>query len=46
MTGMKGWVYYNWSLENETSLFGGGVRRRTKGYVAQEIDRILNGTRS
>lgn len=46
MTGMKGWVLYNWSIENEARIWGGAVRRKSKAYVAQEIDRITNGWRS
>lgn len=44
MTGMKGWVLYNWSIENESRVWGNSIRRSSKGYIAQEIEK-LNGRR-
>jgi hypothetical protein len=41
MTGMKGWVFRNWAIENEASLFGEKSVRKSKAYIAQEIDKII-----
>jgi hypothetical protein len=42
ITGARGWVWYNWALENEATLFGRLVERTSKGYIGQESDRIFN----
>jgi len=39
--GAKGWVFYNWARQNELSLFGSSERQTSKGYIAQEIDKIV-----
>lgn len=39
MTGARGWVFYNWAVENETQIWGTGLKRTTKGYIAQEMER-------
>lgn len=41
ITGARGWVFYNWAKENESSVWGSGLVQTSKGYVAQEIDRII-----
>lgn len=43
LVGAQGWVYYNWAQENEASMWGNNIKRVSKGYVAQEVDRIKNG---
>lgn len=40
ITGAQGWVYRNWAVENEATLFGEGPKRKTPGYVKQEMDRM------
>ncbi len=39
--GARSWAYYAHAIENRASLFGSGVKKTTKGYIAQEIDIIL-----
>jgi hypothetical protein len=39
ITGAHGWAYRNWALENEATMLGSAMERRTPGYVRQEIDR-------
>jgi len=39
---MKAIVYYNWSLENQDSLFGTGISRKSPGYLEQEVERRLS----
>lgn len=41
LSGAQGWVWYNWSIENESSLLGERLERKTPGYVAQERERLL-----
>jgi len=36
ITGAQGWVYYNWACENESSLWGRSLVRKSPGYVKQE----------
>ena len=45
MTGAQGWVYYNWSMENEANFWGSKLKRTTPGYIAQEIERLKHGRR-
>ncbi len=45
ITGARGWVWYNWALENEATMFGRLVERAGKGYIAQESDRIFSELR-
>ena len=40
LVGAQGWVYYNWALENQNNLLGGGPVRKTPGYLAQERIKI------
>lgn len=37
----QGWVYYNWSMENDGWILFCNVRRDSPGYVKQEIDRMM-----
>jgi len=39
ITGAQGWAYYFWAIQNEASMFSGGLEL-DKGYVAQEIERL------
>ena len=39
--GGQGWAYYNWALENEVGISGGMLKRKTPGYVNQELWRML-----
>lgn len=41
LPGAQGWVYYYWALENEASVFGTGLERKSDGYVKQEMKRRL-----
>lgn len=41
ITGAEGWVYYNWALENESSVWGSGLEKKSPGYLKQEINRLL-----
>lgn len=41
ITGAKGWVFYNWAIENEASIWGDRLERKTDGYVKQEKKKIL-----
>lgn len=36
ITGAKGWVYYNWAVENEATVWGSRKERKSPGYVKQE----------
>ena len=40
--GAQGWAYYNWARENEASVWGSNLERKSPGYVKQEYERILN----
>ncbi len=37
----EGRVWYNWSLENDVACLLGGIKRDSKGYIGQEIERLL-----
>lgn len=37
ITGAQGWAYFAWALENEMSMFGSSVERKSDGYIKQEI---------
>jgi hypothetical protein len=39
ITGAQGWVYRNWALENEATMWGESLVRRTPGYVRQEMEK-------
>jgi hypothetical protein len=41
LDGAQGWVWFNWALENEASVWGSGIERKGDGYVKQETKRIL-----
>lgn len=41
LPGAKGWVMFNWALEHEASMWGGGIQRSGKGYVGQEVESII-----
>jgi hypothetical protein len=38
----EGWCLYAWALENDGWLQFAGIKRSSKGYIAQETERILN----
>ena len=44
ITSAKSWVYYFWAKQSETSFWGGGLELE-RGFVAEEIERILNERR-
>ncbi len=37
----KGWVYFNWAMESEATVFGISRERKTDGYIQQEKKRLL-----
>jgi len=37
----QGWAFYAWAIENDGWLRFNSVNRSGKGYVAQEIDRLM-----
>lgn len=37
-----GWVYYAYAVESDALLQLSGVKRISKGYLAQEIERRMN----
>lgn len=39
--GAQGWVYYNWAVQNEATVWGTGREQKSDGYVRQETKRIL-----
>ena len=42
----QGWAYYAWAVENEASVWGGGVEKKSAGYVKQErqrLEKLRNG---
>jgi len=43
ITGAQGWVYANWALENESSVWGGGLERKSDGYLKQEWKKRVHG---
>jgi hypothetical protein len=42
MTSAKSWVYYNFALENQMSVWGAAFERKTDGYVKQETKQIFS----
>lgn len=45
LVGAHGWVYFNWAIENESSVFGSGIERKGLGYVGQERVKIYGKRR-
>jgi len=43
LDGAEGWVWLNWAQANEASVWGGGVKIKGDGYIAQERKRMTNG---
>lgn len=41
LTGAQSWVYYVWAVEREARMRGVIARRRTPGYVKQQVQQIL-----
>lgn len=41
LTGAESWVWYNWAIENEMSAFGLVYKRKSAGYIRQEIDKLM-----
>lgn len=41
LIGARGWVYYNYAVENQASVWGNNIERRTDGYIAKEVKSIL-----
>ena len=41
MDGAESWVWYNWAMINESSVWGGGRSVKGDNYVAQERNRLL-----
>jgi hypothetical protein len=41
LIGAQGWVYYNWALENEASVWGSSIRPASAGYVKQEWNKLM-----
>jgi len=40
LDGAKGWMMFNWSVANESTVWGSGVQIEGDGYIAQERKRI------
>jgi len=40
ITGARGWVFFNWAIENESRVWGGNVVHTTPGYVKQHYQKI------
>lgn len=40
LTGAQGWVFFNWAVENESSVWGSSIERKGDGYIAQERNRL------
>ncbi len=40
LPGAQGWVYANWALEHEMTVWGALVERKCKGYIQQELDKL------
>lgn len=45
ISGAKGWVFYNFALENRATMFGALVERVGDGYIAKERKRLANDGR-
>lgn len=41
LDGAQGWAYANWAVENENSVWGSGVERKSPGYVKQEFNKLM-----
>jgi len=44
--GAEGWVWYNWATENEATVWGQELERRSPGYVKREKERLLRQWRT
>lgn len=40
LTTAQGWAYYAWAVQNEASVWGGGLDFKSAGYVRQERERL------
>ena len=40
LTTAQGWAYYAWARENEATMLGAGLDRKSSGYVRQERERL------
>lgn len=40
LTSAQGWAYYAWAREHEALVFGERLKRKSKGYIAKEAERI------
>ena len=41
LIGAKGWVYYNYAVENEARIWGNPVKPRKNRYVKQHWEKML-----
>lgn len=37
----EGWAYHAWLMDNDAWLQFGGVSRSSKGYISQEIEKLM-----
>jgi hypothetical protein len=41
LIGARGWIYFNYAIENQMIVVGKNSERKTDGYVAREMRKIL-----
>ncbi len=37
----EGWAFYAWAMENDGWLGFNNLKRASRGYIGQEIDRLM-----
>ena len=40
LDGAKGWAFFYWAQENESSVWGSGLKEKGDGYIAAERKRL------
>lgn len=41
LDGAHGWAYANWAVENEATVFGSSMEKKSDGYVRQEWKNLM-----
>lgn len=41
LDGLRGWAYHSWAKENEASIWGSNMERRSPGYVKREWNKLM-----
>ena len=43
LTSAQGWAFYAWATEDAATMMGERLARKSKGYVAQEAEKLKHG---